>query len=103
MSVFIENCVSQAVKLKALNVQTIAKREQRRSPMKATPSGLPFKAVRLESKSKRAAKKGVQLRKILSDVDDTLFSSGGRFPAGIDRSFGAYVLLLVVCASGARS
>mmetsp|Transcript_12498 Transcript_12498/g.22700 ORF Transcript_12498/g.22700 Transcript_12498/m.22700 type:complete len:1040 (-) Transcript_12498:169-3288(-) len=27
------------------------------------------------------------LRKILSDVDDTLFSSGGRFPAGIDRKY----------------
>ena len=26
-------------------------------------------------------------RKILSDVDDTLFSSGGRFPAGIDVSY----------------
>ena len=26
-------------------------------------------------------------RKILSDVDDTLFSSGGKFPAGIDASF----------------
>ena len=26
-------------------------------------------------------------RKILSDVDDTLFSSGGKFPAGIDMSF----------------
>mmetsp|Transcript_29911 Transcript_29911/g.41649 ORF Transcript_29911/g.41649 Transcript_29911/m.41649 type:complete len:593 (-) Transcript_29911:107-1885(-) len=27
------------------------------------------------------------LRKILSDVDDTLFSSGGRFPAGIDATY----------------
>lgn len=27
------------------------------------------------------------LRKVLSDVDDTLYSSGGRFPAGIDTSF----------------
>ena len=26
-------------------------------------------------------------RKILSDVDDTLFSSGGKFPAGIDASY----------------
>jgi hypothetical protein len=26
-------------------------------------------------------------RKILSDVDDTLFSSGGRYPAGIDTSY----------------
>ena len=26
-------------------------------------------------------------RKILSDVDDTLFSSGGKFPAGIDMSY----------------
>jgi hypothetical protein len=32
------------------------------------------------------------LRKILSDVDDTLFSSGGRFPAGVDRSWGYHVL-----------
>jgi len=26
-------------------------------------------------------------RKILSDVDDTLFSSGGRYPAGVDKSY----------------
>lgn len=25
--------------------------------------------------------------KILSDVDDTLYSSGGKFPAGIDREY----------------
>ncbi len=31
-------------------------------------------------------------RKILSDVDDTLFASGGRFPAGIDTSFPAHVI-----------
>jgi len=31
-------------------------------------------------------------RKILSDVDDTLFSSGGHFPAGIDRSYPHHVL-----------
>lgn len=31
-------------------------------------------------------------RKILSDVDDTLFSSGGRFPAGIDIKFNKHVL-----------
>lgn len=28
-----------------------------------------------------------RLRKVLSDVDDTLFSSGGRYPAGCDRSY----------------
>ena len=28
-------------------------------------------------------------RKILSDVDDTLFSSGGKFPAGVDMSYPA--------------
>jgi len=32
------------------------------------------------------------LRKILSDVDDTLFSSGGRFPAGIDNKFEHHAL-----------
>mmetsp|Transcript_27988 Transcript_27988/g.68027 ORF Transcript_27988/g.68027 Transcript_27988/m.68027 type:complete len:1049 (-) Transcript_27988:159-3305(-) len=32
------------------------------------------------------------LRKILSDVDDTLFSSGGRFPAGIDTKFEHHML-----------
>ncbi len=31
-------------------------------------------------------------RKILSDVDDTLFSSGGHFPAGIDSSYPHHVL-----------
>ncbi|GAB5363207.1 hypothetical protein AAMO2058_000863800 [Amorphochlora amoebiformis] len=32
------------------------------------------------------------LRKILSDVDDTLFASGGRFPAGIDAKFDHHTL-----------
>ena len=32
------------------------------------------------------------LRKILSDVDDTLFSSGGKYPAGIDDRFPAHCL-----------
>ena len=31
-------------------------------------------------------------RKVLSDVDDTLASSGGRFPAGIDRRFPRHAL-----------
>jgi len=31
-------------------------------------------------------------RKILSDVDDTMLSSGGSYPAGIDRRFGKKVL-----------
>ena len=31
-------------------------------------------------------------RKILSDVDDTFFSSGGRFPAGCDTSYPRHVL-----------
>ena len=31
-------------------------------------------------------------RKILSDVDDTFFSSGGRFPAGCDASYPRHVL-----------
>ena len=26
-------------------------------------------------------------RKVLSDVDDTLYSSGGRYPAGLDVRF----------------
>ncbi len=30
--------------------------------------------------------------KILSDIDDTLFSSAGHFPAGIDKSYGKHVL-----------
>ena len=30
------------------------------------------------------------LRKILSDVDDTLFSSGGKYPAGLDARFPPY-------------
>jgi hypothetical protein len=29
----------------------------------------------------------LQLRKILSDVDDTLFASGGKFPAGVDKRY----------------
>ncbi len=32
------------------------------------------------------------LRKVLSDVDDTLFSSGGRFPAGMDTKFSHHTL-----------
>jgi hypothetical protein len=32
------------------------------------------------------------LRKILSDVDDTLFSSGGKYPAGIDDRYPAHCL-----------
>ena len=31
-------------------------------------------------------------RKVLSDVDDTLLSSGGRYPAGMDRRYGHHVL-----------
>ena len=35
---------------------------------------------------------GLIHRKILSDVDDTFFSSGGRFPAGCDASYPRHVL-----------
>jgi len=38
------------------------------------------------SLAKKRINKGAW-RKILSDVDDTLFSSGGRYPAGIDTSY----------------
>ena len=31
-------------------------------------------------------------RKVLSDIDDTLFSSGGRYPAGCDDAFPSHVL-----------
>lgn len=37
-------------------------------------------------------------RKILSDVDDTLFSSGGKFPAGVDRRYPHHVLYPGVCS-----
>jgi hypothetical protein len=38
-------------------------------------------------KSLRTRLRKRRLRKVLSDVDDTLLSSGGRFPAGCDRSY----------------
>eukprot|EP00586_Coscinodiscus_wailesii_P001693 CAMPEP_0172486202 /NCGR_PEP_ID=MMETSP1066-20121228/14668_1 /TAXON_ID=671091 /ORGANISM="Coscinodiscus wailesii, Strain CCMP2513" /LENGTH=1174 /DNA_ID=CAMNT_0013251999 /DNA_START=498 /DNA_END=4019 /DNA_ORIENTATION=+ len=41
-------------------------------------------------KSKLRAKKA--WRKILSDVDDTLYSSGGSYPAGIDKKYSKKVL-----------
>ena len=37
-------------------------------------------------------------RKILSDVDDTMLSSGGHYPAGIDRRFGKKVSMRMVKA-----
>lgn len=39
-----------------------------------------------------AARNPGPLRKILSDVDDTLFSSGGHFPAGVDRTYPKHTL-----------
>ena len=41
--------------------------------------------------TRRATKRKQQAwRKVLSDVDDTLYSSGGMFPAGIDRRYPRY-------------
>lgn len=43
--------------------------------------------------TKRASKRRLQAwRKVLSDVDDTLSSSGGRYPAGIDTRYPRHVL-----------
>ena len=38
-------------------------------------------------KSLRTRLRKRRLRKVLSDVDDTLLSSGGRYPAGCDRAY----------------
>lgn len=35
-------------------------------------------------------------RKVLSDVDDTLYSSGGHYPAGIDTRYPRYGRYMVV-------
>ena len=43
-------------------------------------------ATALQAEEAKRGQKVVR-RKILSDVDDTLFSSGGKFPAGLDASF----------------
>eukprot|EP00939_MAST-03C_sp_MAST-3C-sp1_P003607 g3607.t1 len=43
-------------------------------------------------KSLRIRLRKRRLRKVLSDVDDTLFSSGGRYPAGTDRTYPRHAL-----------
>lgn len=43
-------------------------------------------------KSLRIRLRKRRMRKILSDVDDTLFSSGGRYPAGADRTYPRHAL-----------
>ncbi|DAZ94935.1 TPA: hypothetical protein N0F65_012652 [Lagenidium giganteum] len=43
--------------------------------------------------TKRAMKRRLQAwRKVLSDVDDTLYSSGGRYPAGVDSRYPSHAL-----------
>ena len=54
---------------------------------KAHAQVVALSAHRSSKSSGREEKKRAGHRKILSDIDDTLFSSGGRFPAGVDTSY----------------
>lgn len=47
--------------------------------------------LRKQSWKVRAENKGSVGIKVLSDIDDTLYSSGGHFPAGCDKRFGKHV------------
>jgi hypothetical protein len=47
-----------------------------------------LQSAHMQMQTKRAQKRQhMAWRKVLSDVDDTLFSSGGHFPAGIDKRY----------------
>lgn len=64
--------------------QTLLK-PARRMQKSHSLSSLPSMATVLNSNAGRC-------RKILSDIDDTLFSSGGKWPAGIDQAFPKHFL-----------